>query len=50
MEIYLKQVIQSYKNGKISLIEVPVPACKAGGELVRNAASLIGVGTEKLMI
>jgi len=50
MEIYLKQVVQSYKNGKISLTEVPVPACKAGGVLVRNAASLISVGTEKLMI
>jgi predicted dehydrogenase/threonine dehydrogenase-like Zn-dependent dehydrogenase len=46
----LKQVIQSYKNGKISLGEVPVPACKAGGVLVRNVASLISVGTEKLMI
>jgi predicted dehydrogenase/threonine dehydrogenase-like Zn-dependent dehydrogenase len=46
----VKQVIQSYKNGKISLHEVPEPACKPGGVLVRNAASLISVGTEKLMI
>ena len=46
----MKQVIQSYKNGKISLSEVPVPDCKAGGLLVRNVASLISVGTEKLMI
>ena len=46
----MKQVIQSYKNGKISLGEVPAPACKAGGLLVRNVASLISVGTEKLMI
>lgn len=46
----MKQVIQSYKNGEISLIEVPETACKAGGLLVQNVASLISVGTEKLMI
>lgn len=27
----MRQIIQSYKRGKISLTEVPVPACKAGG-------------------
>jgi predicted dehydrogenase/threonine dehydrogenase-like Zn-dependent dehydrogenase len=46
----LKQVIQSYKNGKISLDEVPAPSCKPGGILVHNMASLISVGTEKSMI
>lgn len=46
----MKQVIQSYKNGKIFLDEVPEPACKDGGILVRTAASLISPGTEKLMI
>ncbi len=46
----MKQVIQSYRNGKISLEEVPEPACKAGGLLVQNFASLISAGTEKLMI
>ncbi|MHB9073688.1 MAG: bi-domain-containing oxidoreductase [Desulfobaccales bacterium] len=46
----MKQVIQSYKNGKISLEDLPAPACKGGGVLVRTVASLISVGTEKLMI
>jgi predicted dehydrogenase/threonine dehydrogenase-like Zn-dependent dehydrogenase len=46
----LKQIIQSYKNGNITLDDVPVPACKGGGVLVKNLASLISVGTEKLMI
>jgi predicted dehydrogenase/threonine dehydrogenase-like Zn-dependent dehydrogenase len=46
----LKQVVQSYKNGKISLNEVPAPICKAGGVLVRNIVSLISPGTEKLMV
>jgi hypothetical protein len=27
----MKQVIQSYKNGKISLADVPAPGVKAGG-------------------
>ena len=46
----MKQIIQSYKNGRISLAEVPEPGAKAGGVLVRVAASLISPGTEKLMI
>ena len=32
------------------MAEVPEPACKTGGLLVENRASLISVGTEKLMI
>ncbi|MFA5118283.1 MAG: bi-domain-containing oxidoreductase [Candidatus Omnitrophota bacterium] len=46
----MKQVIQSYKTGQISLLDIPVPACKAGGVLVRNKNSLISIGTEKSMI
>ncbi len=46
----MKQIIQSYKNGKISLEDVPEPAVKAGGILVRTVASLISPGTEKMMI
>ena len=50
MDYRMKQVIQNYKNGTVYLSEVPEPACKAGGVLVRNVASLISPGTEKLMI
>ncbi|MGA9753782.1 MAG: alcohol dehydrogenase catalytic domain-containing protein, partial [Desulfobaccales bacterium] len=46
----MKQIIQSYKNGKISLSELPESYCKAGGVLVQNMASLISPGTDKLMI
>lgn len=46
----MKQVIQYYKDGRISLEEVPEPFCKAGGVTVRLAASLISAGTEKMMI
>ena len=46
----MKQVIQNYKTGELGLAEVPRPAIKAGGVLVRNVNSLVSVGTEKLMI
>lgn len=46
----MKQVIQSYKTGEIALSDVPVPACKSGGLLVKNINSLISIGTEKMMI
>lgn len=46
----MKQVIQSYKTGEIALSDVPMPACKAGGLLVKNVNSLISIGTEKMMI
>lgn len=46
----MKQVIQSYKTGQVTLEEVPIPLCKPGGVLVKNVCSLISPGTEKLMI
>ncbi|MCH9644423.1 MAG: bi-domain-containing oxidoreductase [Gammaproteobacteria bacterium] len=46
----MKQVIQSYKTGKVALLEVPVPQCGAKQILVRNHFSLISMGTERSMI
>lgn len=46
----MKQVIQSYKTGKIRVEEVPVPFCKPGGVLVQNVCSLISIGTERSVI
>ena len=46
----MKQLIQNYKTGEIRLAEVPVPAIKSGGVLIRNVASLISAGTEKLLL
>ena len=46
----MKQVIQYYKDGRVSLEQVPEPFCKPGGVKVRLAASLISAGTEKMMI
>ena len=46
----MKQVIQSYRTGKISLEEVSVPLCQPGGLLVKTACSLVSIGTERSII
>lgn len=46
----MKQIAQNYKTGELSLIEVPVPACKPGGVLVRTEISLVSTGTEMMKI
>jgi len=46
----MKQIAQNYKTGEITLLEVPVPACKPGGVLVRTDFSLISMGTEAMKI
>ncbi|WP_300015981.1 bi-domain-containing oxidoreductase [Pseudonocardia sp.] len=46
----MKQVVQNYKSGELALLDVPVPACKAGGVLVRTRYSLISTGTELMKV
>lgn len=46
----MKQVIQSYKTGELRVLEVPPPRCPGGGVLVRTSASVISVGTEKMIV
>jgi predicted dehydrogenase/threonine dehydrogenase-like Zn-dependent dehydrogenase len=46
----VKQVVQNYKSGELTLLDVPVPACKPGGVLVRTAYSLISTGTEMMKV
>lgn len=46
----MKQIIQNYKTGKVSLEEVPAPRCGRKSILVRNCHSLISIGTEKATI
>ena len=46
----MKQVIQSYKTGQVTLEEVPVPMCSRKSILVRNCHSLVSLGTEKSTI
>ncbi len=42
----IQQVVQSFKSGELSVAEVQPPALRAGGVLVRTAASAISSGTE----
>ena len=43
----MKQVIQDFKSGELSVAEVPPPAIAKGFVLVRNHFSLISAGTER---
>jgi predicted dehydrogenase/threonine dehydrogenase-like Zn-dependent dehydrogenase len=46
----MKQLSQSYRSGALALIDVPPPTLQPGNVLVRNTASLISPGTERLML
>lgn len=46
----MKQVVQSYKTGDVTLRDVPVPTCGTKRILVRNRNSLISLGTERSTI
>ncbi len=46
----MKQVVQNYRSGELSVLDVPVPACKPGGVLVSSRYSLISVGTELMKV
>ena len=43
----MKQVLQQVSGGEIEIAEVPAPKLLAGCVLVRTAASLVSVGTER---
>ncbi len=46
----MKQVTHTQNNGKVRVKEVPVPALRPGGVLVRSAFSLISAGTERAKV
>ena len=46
----MKQMFQSVRTGESTVVEVPVPAVAPGHVLVRNAASLVSAGTERMVI
>lgn len=46
----MKQLIQNYKTGKLTLKDTPRPLCGPGCVLVKNRSSLISTGTEKLIL
>src|SRR5690348_10081473 len=46
----MKQVAQNYKSGELAVLDVPAPACKPGGVLIRSLYSLISTGTEMMKV
>ncbi|HEY1404952.1 MAG TPA: zinc-binding alcohol dehydrogenase, partial [Pyrinomonadaceae bacterium] len=46
----MKQILQNYKTGEVSVADVPPPIVQPGRVLVRTAASLISAGTERMAV
>ncbi len=46
----MKQVAQNYRTGEMGVLDVPPPACRPGGVLVRTLFSLISTGTEMMKV
>jgi predicted dehydrogenase/threonine dehydrogenase-like Zn-dependent dehydrogenase len=46
----MKTIVQNYRSGALSVMEVPPPALVPGGVLVQNTVSLVSAGTERLMV
>lgn len=45
----MKQILQSYRTGKLSIVDVPSPGVEAGAVLVQTSVSLVSVGTERMV-
>ena len=48
--VTLKQVVQNFKTGVVSIEDIPVPRSRRGCLLARNRASLISSGTEGIRL
>ena len=46
----MKQVVQDIRSGATSVIEVPVPTPGRGQALIHTGASLVSVGTERMLV
>ncbi len=46
----MKQVLQNLKTGSVCIEEVPAPALRDEGILVRSAVSLVSAGTERMLM
>ncbi len=46
----MKQVVQNYHTGELTVEDVPAPRARAGSVLVRTAYSLVSVGTERMKV
>jgi predicted dehydrogenase/threonine dehydrogenase-like Zn-dependent dehydrogenase len=46
----MKQVVQNFRTGELKVEELPPPALRPGGVLVRTRFSLISAGTERTIV
>ena len=46
----MKQIIQDIRNGKTLLTDVPVPKVEPGTLLIKTTASLVSLGTERMLV
>ncbi|MEM8501107.1 MAG: Gfo/Idh/MocA family oxidoreductase, partial [Pseudomonadota bacterium] len=46
----MKKIIQNFKTGETSLVELPAPACSEYSVLIETKATLISIGTERMLI
>ena len=46
----MKQILQNFKTGELSVVDVPPPVAQRGRVLVRTEVSLISAGTERMSI
>ncbi len=46
----MKQIILPFRNGQPELIDVPAPGLQPGEVLIRNTASIISNGTERMLL
>ncbi len=46
----MKQLLQNIKEGNAEIVDVPIPAIKPGHILVKNHASVVSSGTERMVV
>jgi predicted dehydrogenase len=46
----MKQVVQNIRQGRTEIVEIPCPQPTPGAVLVRTAASVVSVGTERMVV
>jgi predicted dehydrogenase/threonine dehydrogenase-like Zn-dependent dehydrogenase len=48
--IFVKQILQSLKDGTTQLSDVPAPRASAGHLLVNSSATMVSAGTERMLV
>lgn len=46
----MKQLLQNIKEGKAEIVDVPIPMIREGFLLVKNSASIVSAGTERMVV